>query len=239
MPPLIEMAGVSRSHAAPAPLRIQHLAVSAGDRLVIGGLDEGAAEMFVLLVTGAALPEEGFVRVDGRDTREIATDAAWLASLDRFGLVTQRAVLIEKLPIASNLALPLTLSIDPMADEMQARVGRLAREAGLAASRLAAAAATLSPDERLRVHLARALAPDPALLLLEHPTSALTSDDARAAFGETLRAVAERRGIGWVALSDDPLFAARSGGARRRLDMVTGRLRADVWWQRLLGRRHP
>jgi putative ABC transport system ATP-binding protein len=239
MPPFIEMAGVSRSYAAPTPLRIQHLAVSAADRLVIHGLDQGAAEMFVLLVTGAALPDEGLVRVDQCDTREIATDAAWLASLDRFGLVTHRAVLIDQLPIASNLALPLTLSIDPMPDEMLTRVGQLAQEAGLAVGRLAAAAATLSPDERLRVHLARALAPDPALLLLEHPTAPLTSAHARAAFGETLREVAERRGIGWIALSDDPLFAAQSRGVRQRLDTATGRLQADGWWQRLLGRSHP
>jgi ABC-type lipoprotein export system ATPase subunit len=215
------------------PLRLRHLVVAAGDRRVIAGLDRGAAEMFVLLVTGAALPDEGTVRINGRDTREISTDTAWLASLDRFGIVTERAVLIDKLPIQANLALPLTLSIDPMTDLVRAHVERLADEVELARARLSAPAASLTASERLRLHLARALALDPGVLLLEHPTTTLGEAPARAAFGETLRAVAERRGIGWVALSDDVEFAQRSGGERHRLMAETGEVGAEPLWRRL------
>jgi ABC-type lipoprotein export system ATPase subunit len=232
-PPAIEMVGVSRRHAGPVPLRLRHLVVAAGDRRVIAGLDRGAAEMFVLLVTGAALPDEGTVRINGRDTREISTDTAWLASLDRFGIVTERAVLIDKLPIQANLALPLTLSIDPMTDLVRAHVERLADEVELARARLSAPAASLTASERLRLHLARALALDPGVLLLEHPTATLGEAPARAAFGETLRAVAERRGIGWVALSDDVEFAQRSGGERHRLMAETGEVGAEPLWRRL------
>ncbi len=232
-PPAIEMVGVSRRHAGPAPLRLRRVVIGAGDRRVIAGLDRGAAEMFVLLVTGAALPDEGAVRIDGRDTREISTDTAWLASLDRFGIVTERAILIDKLPVQANLALPLTLSIDPMTDTVRAHVERLADEVALARARLPAPAATLTAAERLRVHLARALALDPALLLLEHPTARLGETAARAAFGETLRAVADRRGIGWVALSDDVEFAERSGGERYRLVADTGEVDAESLWRRV------
>ena len=232
-PPAIEMVGVSRRHAGPAPLRLRHLVVAAGDRRVIAGLDRGAAEMFVLLVTGAALPDEGTVRIDGRDTREISTDTAWLASLDRFGIVTERAVLIDKLPIQANVALPLTLSIDPMTDSVRAHVERLADEVGLARARLSAPAASLTASERLRLHLARALALDPGVLLLEHPTATLGDAAARAAFGETLRAVAEGRGLGWVALSDDVEFAQRSGGERQRLVAETGEVGVEPLWRRL------
>ena len=86
--------------------------------------------MFVHLVTGAALPDEGHVRVAGRDTREIATDTEWLKSLDRFGIVTHRAVLLDGLSVAANLALPLTVSIDPMPDDVRMRVERLANDIG-------------------------------------------------------------------------------------------------------------
>lgn len=232
-PPAIEMVGVSRRHAGPIPLRLRHFVVAARDRRVIAGLDRGAAEMFVLLVTGAALPDEGTVRIDGRDTREISTDTAWLASLDRFGIVTERAVLIDKLPIQANVALPLTLSIDPMTDIVRAHVERLADEVGLARARLSAPAASLTAGERLRLHLARALALDPGVLLLEHPTATLGEAPARAAFGETLRAVAEGRGIGWVALSDDVEFAQRSGGERQRLVAETGEVGVEPLWRRL------
>jgi ABC-type lipoprotein export system ATPase subunit len=232
-PPAIELVDVTRSYAGPAPLRLRHLAIASSDRVVIAGLDRGAAEMFVLLVTGAALPEGGRVRIDGRDTRDITTDTAWLSSLDRFGIVTDRAVLIDRLPTEANLALPLTLSIDPPADAVRAKVARLADEVGIGPDRLSAPAATLSAEERLRVNLARALALDPAIVLLEHPTATLVTDHARVAFGQTLRRVAERRPFGWVGLSDDDAFARSSGGRRLELVADTGEVRRLPRWKAL------
>src|SRR5436853_5521753 len=93
--PALDMAGVVKRYQGLRPLRIRKLLVAPPDRLVLSGFDAAAAEVFVHLVTGATLPDEGDVRVDGRSTRDIATDTEWLASLDRFGIVTDRAVLIE------------------------------------------------------------------------------------------------------------------------------------------------
>ena len=56
--------------------------------MTLSGLDAHAAEMFMHLITGASVPDEGAVVVAGHDTRTIATDTEWLASLDRFGIVT-------------------------------------------------------------------------------------------------------------------------------------------------------
>jgi predicted ABC-type transport system involved in lysophospholipase L1 biosynthesis ATPase subunit len=231
--PLVELHGVRKHYGAARPLHVTRLAVSTGDRLVLSGLDASAAEMFVLLVTGAALPDEGDVRVAGRPTSAIATDVEWLTSLDRFGLVTNRAVLIDKLSAAANMALPLTLAIDPMSNETRAQVAALADAAGLSLDRLDAAAGALSPLERMRVHLARALAQHPALLLLEHPTALLEGTDDADALGQALRAVAETRRIGWIALSDDARFARASGGTRLQLMQETGDLRkAGGFWDR-------
>jgi predicted ABC-type transport system involved in lysophospholipase L1 biosynthesis ATPase subunit len=237
-PPLIELIGVRKNYAGLRPLRLERLIVGSRDRLALTGFDREAAEAFVHLVTGASLPDEGDVRIDGKDTREIATDTEWLASLDRFGIVTDRAVLVDKLPIASNLALPLTLTIDPMTAETRQQVERLANDAGLPVSRLDAAASTLTPDERVRVHLARSLAMNPSLLILEHPTGKLEDRAHSRAFGATLQAVAEKRAIGWIALTADEAFVRASGGASLRLNAATGELvEASGFWGRLLGKR--
>ena len=227
MAPLIELHGVSKQYGATQPLRIDRLLVSAGDRLALSGFDAQAAEMFILLVTGAALPDEGDVRLDGRSTRDITTDVDWLQSLDRFGLVTERAVLIDKLPVRANMALPFTLSIDPMSEDTGARVAALAASVGLPLNRLDLPAAGLSAADRLRVHLARALALDPRLVLLEHPTAAIKGTPDARAYGATLRAVADARQIGWIALTDDPEFSRASGATRMRLAPATGDLRRD------------
>lgn len=229
--PFFVFDNVVKPFGGAAPLRVARLALAAGDQIVLSGLDALAAEMFMHVLTGAALPEQGTVHLFGRPTHAMATDTDWLAALDHFGLVSNRAVLLEQSTIAQNLALPITLSIDPMAEDVRARVERLAGEVGLAPGRLDAPAGTMTADERMRAHLARAAAPDPEVLLLEHPTVTLSGGGA--AFGETLRALSASRGLSWLAISDDEDFARASGGRSHRLNPSTGDVRAaGGFWRR-------
>lgn len=215
----------------PVALRIARLEFRAGDRVVLSGLDAMAAEMFMHVLTGAALPETGRVEVFGRSTHDITTDTQWLESLDRFGLVSNRAVLLDQSTIAQNLALPLTLSIDPMADDVRAQVERMAADVGLAPDRLDALAGTMSAEERMRAHLARAIALNPDVLLLEHPTATLA--ERASAFGDTLRGLSASRGLSWLAISDDPAFARATGGRAMRVHPATGAVRSagGSWWR--------
>ena len=236
---VVDLSGVVKNYGVPQPLRIRSLVVHQGDRLALTGFDAGAAEAFVHLVTGAALPDEGDVRVAGRDTRAIATDTEWLTSLDRFGLVTERAVLIDKLPIAANLALPLTLAIEPMSAQTRREVEQLAAAAGFPLDRLDEPASTLNALDRVRVHLARAMAMKPAILILEHPTAKIELADQSRSLGEALRAAADTRGFGWIALTADEAFARASGAKVLKLQPETGELspgRAG-FWKRVFGKK--
>ena len=236
--PIIKLSAIVKNYQALRPLRIAEFSMTPTDRVVLSGLDEGAAELFTYLVTGAALPDEGAVEVDGRNTREIATDTEWLSSLDRFGIVTRRAILLDTMSVAANLALPLTLSIDPMSAETAARAARDAADIGLEPARLHGPMHALSAAERLRVHLARAAAGGPRVVMLEHPTAALDQGAESARFGETLRAFSDARGFGWIAISEDRSFAEASGGTRLQLDATTGEVRpvGGGWFKRLRGR---
>ena len=229
--PLIEIQGVSKDHGGDRPLRIQSLSVGARDRVTVSGLDRAEAETLVHLVSGAALPDEGSVTVAGTNTRSIVTDTEWLVSLDRFGVVTHRAVLLDNLSVAANLALPLSLSVDPMPASVRAEVEALAETAGLARATIDRPVSSLDAFGRLCLHLARALAASPRLLLLEHPTLELTDDAGRQAFGRTLRRAADARALGWLAISDDEPFARAAGGDVWRLAAGTGALaRRRSWW---------
>lgn len=236
--PLIDIQGVLKRYTALRPLRIASLAVHPTDRLALSGFDAESAEMFVHLVTGAALADEGDVFVAGRNTREIRTDTEWLASLDRFGIVTERAVLLESLSVAANLALPITLAIDPIPDEVRRQVSDVAGLVGLAADRLDRPVASLTPEERVRVHLARAVAPRPFVVLLEHPTARLDGPESAARLGKTLDEFSRALGFGWIALTDDDAFAAAAGATRLRLVPSTGVLAPEGGrWRKWLGRR--
>jgi ABC-type sulfate/molybdate transport systems ATPase subunit len=92
-------------------------------------------------------------------------------------------------------------------------VPRLLELAGLDASFAERDAARLSVGEQQRVMLARALALEPAMLLLDEPTAAL-DEGARDAVEHTLHALRERLGVSWVLVTHD------SAQARRMADCV-------------------
>lgn len=224
---LIHIDGLRKQFGGLRPLRVNALSLKAGERVTLSGLDAAAAEMLALLVTGASVPDEGTVWIAGRDTREIATDTEWLSSLDLFGMVSSRAVLLDSLPLQANLALPFTLSIEPVPPEIQERVSVLAEEVGLPASALPRPVHELPPADLVRVHLARALAPDPKVLLLEHPTAVLEPAEA-ARLGAQIAAVADRRGLGWLAVSADAAFRKALGGRHADIAPASG----AVTWQK-------
>src|SRR4051794_13480792 len=154
----IELAGVVKDYRALRPLRVASLSVEPGDRVALSGFDRAAAETFVNLVNGALLPDQGVVKIFGQSTAEITDGEAWLAWLDAFGIVTERAVLLEGSSLAQNLALPLSLEIDPMPPDLRRQVEALASEVGLPAERLDRPVGDASPLVRLRAHLAKAIA---------------------------------------------------------------------------------
>ena len=129
--PAIQIAQVVRNYGSLRPLRIAALAVAPGERVALTGLDAGAAEVLVNLVTGAALPDEGEVRVFGRATSEIASGDEWLASLERFGIVSPRAVLIEGATVLQNLAMPFTWRSSRFRRRSPSALRRWPRSAGL------------------------------------------------------------------------------------------------------------
>ena len=186
--PVLEIRGLGKQYSGLRPLRIRELSVGAGERVSIGGLDGGAGELLVNLVTGASVPDQGEVQVFGARTADIADGDAWLDLLERFGIVSPRGVLLEGSTLLQNLAMPFTLAIDPVPAEVAARVEALAMECGLDPARwLGVRAGDLPADVRVLAHLARALALGPDLIVIEHPTAEFRRRRGRAGDGDRAR----------------------------------------------------
>jgi iron(III) transport system ATP-binding protein len=225
-PPVLEITRVRKNYQALRPLRLNALTIARGERVALIGIDAGGAEVLVNLVTGAGLPDEGEVQVLGRSTASISDGDEWLASLDRFGIISSRAVLLEGSTVEQNLAMPFTLEIDPVPPETASRVAALAEECGIAADGgwLKRKAGEAPPEIRARVHLARAVALHPALLLLEHPTASIP-EEARPALGSDLLRVAETRRLAALVITQDESFAMQVGHRVLKLQGATGALK--------------
>jgi ABC-type polar amino acid transport system ATPase subunit len=229
--PLIELASVSKDYRGLRPLRVQELIVSEGESVALVGFDRPAAEVLVNLVTGATLPDAGRIVAFGRSTHEIADSDDWLALVDRFGIVTDRAVLLESLSVLQNLAMPFTLEIEPLGDAARERAASLAREVGLSDARWDDPVRSLDASDNVRVRVARACALDPPVLLLEHASASLAPERA-ATVGAEIRAVAARRGAALIALTADERFARAVATRVLHWDPASGRLAAKRGWFR-------
>lgn len=222
--PVVRCSGVIKDYRGLRPLRLLDLEIAAGDRVVLSGIDVIGAEVVTNLINGATLPDSGDVRVFGQATHEIVDGDAWLAGLDRFGVVTARAVLLEGMTVRQNVALPLTIDIDPVPDALVPQVDALAREAGIDEVWFERMAHEAPVPVRMRIHLARSLALSPSLLLMEHPTAALEAAD-RPGLADDVRRVVEARGMTVLACSQDREFARRVATRHLQLHPGTGVLK--------------
>jgi ABC-type transporter Mla maintaining outer membrane lipid asymmetry ATPase subunit MlaF len=222
--PILELTAVVKSYGGLRPLRIERFALTPGEDVAIVGMDATMAEVFVNLITGLSLPDQGVVRAFDRPTAEIQDGEAWLAGADRFGLVSERAVLLEALSIVQNLAMAFSLEIEPPRPEVELQASALADEAGIAESDRSRRVGELTPLARAQVRLARALAFDPEILIVEHPSSGIPRSDI-GHLAHQIRHTAAARGVAVLTLTADSDFATKVASRVLTLEQATGRLR--------------
>jgi putative ABC transport system ATP-binding protein len=228
---LLEITDAQKAFGGLRPLRIEHLHVAPGESVAVLGLDALTSEVFVHLLMGATLPDSGRVAVFGRSTDSIVDSTEWLAFADRFGVVSHRGVLLDRFSVLQNLAVPFSLDVETLAANLRTRASELAREVRLPESVWQAPVGALPAEERVLVHLGRALAHAPDLLVIEHATAQVPPEKQRT-IGHLIRALASRRGTAMLALTGDRDFAEAVSGRVLLHDPRTGRLsraRAGGW----------
>ncbi len=161
----IVVRGVNRSFGSFAALRDIDLDVRPGGLTALLGPSGGGKSTLLRIIAGLDYPDSGTVSIGGRDATHLPPQRRSV------GFVFQHYAAFKHLTTARNVAFGLEIRKRPKA-EIRARVAELLELVHLEqfADRLPS---QLSGGQRQRMALARALAVEPEVLLLDEPFGAL------------------------------------------------------------------
>lgn len=205
-PARLELSDVTVSYGRGAERRTVldavSLRVAAGETLGLVGESGSGKTTLLRAALGLLQPSSGTVEVDGidragadrRTRRELRRRVAFVPQdpLDSFPFGASGELILRDALRAAGVA----------PRNRRDRAAALADETGLAVAELARPAATLSGGQRQRLAIARALARNPELLLLDEPVSALDLT-VQARILDLLDDVQAQRGTAYLLVSHD------------------------------------
>ena len=197
-------------------LRIQH-----GELVAIIGPSGSGKSTLLGIIAGLDRPSQGQVLVDGVDITRASEGQLASIRNQKIGMVFQAFNLIPTLTAQENVEVPLYVGKHPGSPSTRAK--ELLTLVGLG-HRLGNKPNQLSGGEQQRVAVARALATNPAIIIMDEPTGNLD----RANSENVLRMVRDLRastGTTFIIATHDPTVAATCD---RAITIVDGLIAGDA-----------
>ena len=192
--------------------------------LVMGPSGSGKTTLLSLL--GCLLsPDEGTVFVDGVAVNELSGVEKTVLRRKKISFVFQAFRLLHSLSAIDNVALGLEIRDGKRADRM-AMARDLLLQFGLG-DKLNLEPNELSPGEKQRVAVARALAGSPPILLADEPTASLDAEAGRN-ICQILRGQVDQNGRTIVVVSHDPRWKEF---ADRTITLSDGQIKQEAQGQ--------
>ncbi len=192
---MLELSAIEKSFGGVQALRGVDLNVAGGEIVGLLGGNGAGKSTLMKIAAGAVLPDQGSVRIGGQ-----SPDSPAAAIRLGVSLVRQELIQATDLDVGRNVMLghePHRFGI-VNERELYLRAGQALSRVGGGID-LFARLSTLSPGQRQRVEIARALSLDARVLLLDEPTAALSEADAASLFA-LLRTLRDQ-GLGMVYIS--------------------------------------
>lgn len=167
----VRFEGVSKKFADLTVLDDVSFEVPRGRAFCILGRSGAGKSVTLRLMIGLMQPDSGNVSVLGENVRQL--DSAGLTRVRKqVGFLFQYSALFDSISVGENVAFPLRRHTRLSNAEIQKRVGELLDQVGLEPHRHQMPS-EVSGGMRKRVGLARALALEPSILLVDEPSSGL------------------------------------------------------------------
>jgi oligopeptide/dipeptide ABC transporter ATP-binding protein len=181
---------------------VEQVSLSIEDGETLGLVGESGSGKSTLghVVAGLQAPTHGTMRFRGRSldraTRKLARHAIQIVFQDPFGALDPR------MPVSAIIAEPLTINRIGSHAERRARAEELVHDVGLPRDALNRYPHEFSGGQRQRIAIARALAPNPALIVADEPLSALDVS-IQSQVLNLMRDVQQQRRLAYLFISHD------------------------------------
>ena len=202
-------------------LRGVDLDIEAGDFATLAGPSGSGKTTLLSLIGGLDSPTAGTITVDGQAISALDKNHLADLRLHKIGFVFQTYSLIPVLSAVENVEFILRLLDLPKA-EREARSREMLKEVGLAGLE-DRRPSRLSGGQQQRVAVARALAPNPAIVLADEPTANLDSKNAEELI-ELMARLNAASGVTFLIATHDSRVIAHS---RRQIEMTDGKITRD------------
>ncbi|MFI5454129.1 MAG: sugar ABC transporter ATP-binding protein [Isosphaerales bacterium] len=233
MATLLELTGISKAFAGVQALKGVSFDLRAGEVHALVGENGAGKTTLIKVITGAHLPDEGTMKVQGRLVAEI--DPVRARGLG-IAAIYQQPALFPDLTVAENIA----IGLEPGGGWRRVRWGRRRARAQALLEQIGAAidpdtdVRRLSMPEQQLVEIARALGAEARILIMDEPTASLSDKEVDRLFG-VIRDL-KSQGVGTIYISHrleelpqvaDRVTALRDGvlvGTRRMEEVSRGEL---------------
>ncbi len=169
---VIAVEGLHKSFGNQKVLNGVSLSVKRGETLAVLGRSGTGKSVLLRLIIGLEKPDSGSILIHGQDITGLAIDPMGEIR-KKMGFLFQHAALYDSLTVEENVAFPLVHHKQEMSKaERGDRVKQLLAEVGMEDA-VAKMPSDISGGMQKRVGLARALALEPEILLLDEPTAGL------------------------------------------------------------------
>ncbi|MBI1764314.1 MAG: ABC transporter ATP-binding protein [Acidobacteria bacterium] len=198
--PAIQVRGLRKSFGEQVVLNGIDLNVARGETLTVLGRSGTGKSVLLKLIIGLQKPDGGGIEINGEEITALPLDELNEVR-KKVGFLFQQAALYDSMTVAENVAFPLRWHTRMEDEELRRRVRELLARVGMeeASAKLPA---DISGGMKKRVGLARALALDPEIMLLDEPTAGLDPITANE-IDELIRQLQQERRISSVIVTHD------------------------------------